>query len=140
MPLTCTPASLTAPPAPDALTLQRVDAYSGAEALAELAEATGAARVDLGDGDLGVLVRMGTTPTGGGWFTSAEGDAGGVARIVAVGITPGHEELGLEALVAAELARLAFRTGVAVVELDVGDGDGPGAADRYAPAGFTPTS
>jgi len=127
MPLTCTPASLAAPPAPDALTLQRVDAYSGAEALTELAEATGTARPDLGDGGLGVLVRMGTTPAGGGWFTPV--DDGAVARIGAVGIAPGHEELGLEALVAAELARLAFRAGATVVELD-------GAADRYVAAGF----
>jgi len=130
MPLTCTPASLIAPPAPDALTLQRVDAYSGAEALAELATATGTARPALGDGGLGVLVRMGTTPAGGGWFTPGDGEA--PARIVAVGIAAEHETLGLEALVAAELARLAFRAGATVVELDVG----ADAADRYAAAGF----
>lgn len=139
MTLTCTPDTLTPPPAPEALTLQRVDAYSGREALAELAVAQGGAGEPtdadiavlvalLGDG-LGVLARVGALPAGGSFFGTPGANA---VRIAPVGVADGQRDIGLEAVVAGELARLAFRMGARRALLT----EGPQALPRYAAAGF----
>ncbi len=122
--LTCTPDTLRAPPAPEALTLQRVDAFSGPDALGELA----ATAADLRDG-LGVLARIGTAPAGGGFFTiDPEGDA----RIASLGISDPGDEAALGPVLAAELARLAFRAGATRVVLATG-----AAPEAYGAAGFS---
>lgn len=146
MTLVCTPDTLLAPPAPDALTLQRVDAYSGRDALAELATTRPDAGGDptdadiavlvalLGDG-LGVLARIGTVPAGGSYFGTPGAET---VRIAPVGVPEGRPEDGVDAVVAAELARLAFRMGALRAELELGEGAGDeDAARRYAAAGFS---
>lgn len=141
--LTCVPDTLRAPPAPASLTLQRIDAHSGPEALLQLASALAAAGGDgspdpspaqvaslatrLRDG-LGLLARIGSTPAGGGLFTTA---ADGEAHIDRLGLRDPHDEIGLGPVIAAELARLAFRSGAPRVVLATD------AVEPYRAAGFS---
>lgn len=125
--LTCTPETLRAPPAPQALTLQRVDAFSGPDALGELA----ATAADLRDG-LGVLARIAGAPAGGGLFTAGPD---GEARIVSLELQDPVDGIALGPVIAAELARLAFRAGATRVALATGAEPGAYAAAGFLPAG-----
>lgn len=137
--LTCTPDTLRAPPAPEALTLQRVDAFSGAQALRDLAEAVAggadvAARTTALRDGLGVLARIGSAVAGGGLFTTGpEGEA----RIAELGARADEAMPPLGPVIAAELARLAFRAGARRVVLPAAVAGDPA---RYAEAGFLPAA
>jgi hypothetical protein len=113
------PDELVPPPAPEGVTLQRVDAWSGADAHAAVATAwTGpdpapedvaAVAGRLGDG-LGVLARLGPAPAGAGRFAPpVEG--------VAVVLDVAADDEAVAAALRAELARLAFRAGANLVAL-----------------------
>lgn len=137
------PDALQAPPAPDGVTLQRVDATAGGDTLREILTvgraafgappptADDVARLPtlLGDG-LAVLARSAGRPVGVGQFTPP---AGGVTEVVGIGVLEDERGRGIAAALTAELARQAFRRGVEIALLTPGDA---GARRVYERAGF----
>ena len=143
--MVCEPARLQAPPAPEGVTLQRVDAHSGRNALRELVsvQRRAFAGEDATDADvdrmpqtlaggMAVLARVGIEPAGGGMFLAP---AGSVAEVAGVGVLTAFRGRGVATAITAELARLAFRGGAELAMLTPGSG---AAGRAYARAGFAP--
>ncbi len=143
--MACAPDELLAPPAPEGVTLQRIDATTDAATLRTMIAVqsaafggpppTGAqvARMPeiLGDG-LAVLARVGIEPVGAGMFTPP---ALGVTEVAGIGVLEAYRGRGIAGTVTAELTRLAFRAGVELSVLTPGD---EAAGRVYERAGYRP--
>jgi ribosomal protein S18 acetylase RimI-like enzyme len=142
--MVCEAGGLVPPPPVEGVTLQRVDAYSGADALHDFArvQSLGFAGEEPRDGDvaalpevleggLGVLARVGAEPAGAGLFMAP---VDGVTEVVGVAVREEFRERGVGSSLTAEVARLAFRAGAELVAIVPGGAD---AGRLYERLGFT---
>jgi GNAT superfamily N-acetyltransferase len=139
--MTCTPATLRRPSAPDGVALQALDALSDPADVIALEHvqqrAFGEEPDPSADGllrvPLAVLATVHGEPAGGGMGLSI---ADATTELVGIAVAEPFRRRGIAALVTAELARLAFAAGARTAFLTPGD---DGAQRVYARAGFVPT-